>query len=347
MDRRQFLKVGAVGAAAFGGVNLFAIGRSQAAATINLYTARHYDTDEVLYTEFTRQTGIAINRVDAGAEKLVERMQAEGANSPADVFVTVDAGRIEAAKQMGLLQPVNSSAVSAAVPAHLRDPDGYWFGMSKRARVILYDKSRVKPGDIATYEDLADPKWKGKLLIRSSTNIYNLSLTGSILAAAGAEKTEAWARGIATNLARPPRGGDTDQIKAVAAGEGEICVVNTYYLGNLIRSSKPEERAIAEKIGVVFPNQADRGTHVNIAGGGIAKHAKNVEGARLFLEYLVGGFAQRVFAESNSEYPVVAGIEVPSSILPFGQFKEDQLNAGIFAKNNAEALKIMDRAGWK
>jgi iron(III) transport system substrate-binding protein len=317
------------------------------AATLNLYSARHYNTDQALYGNFADMTGIKINRIDAEPDPLVARLKAESDKSPCDVFISVDAGRIERAKADGLLQPVSSTALNAAVPAYLRDPDSMWFGFSKRARVIMYNKEKVKAADVPTYESLAAPQWKGRLLIRSSGHIYNQSLCGSILAALGPEKAEAWAKGIAANLARPPRGGDTDQIKGVAAGEGDICVANTYYYVNLLRSAKPEDRAVAAKVGVVFPNQGDRGTHVNISGGGIARHAPNREAAVKFLEYLVSASAQRYFAQGNSEYPVVAGVEVSAELKSLGTFKEDQLNASVFARNNAEALKIMDRAGWK
>jgi iron(III) transport system substrate-binding protein len=234
------------------------------------------------------------------------------------------------------------------VPAYLRDPDGHWFGFSKRARVIMYSKAKVSAADAPrNYEDLADAKWKGKIAIRSSGHIYNQSLVGSILAANGPEKTEAWAKGIAANLARPPRGGDTDQIKAVAAGEAELCVSNTYYYANLVNSKKPEDKEVADKVGVIFPNQGGRGTHVNISGGGVAKHAPNKEAAVKFLAYLMSPAAQKYFAEGNQEYPVLAGVEPSATLKALGSFKEDQLNARTFAQNNAEALKIMDRAGWK
>jgi iron(III) transport system substrate-binding protein len=342
VKRRVFVTAGiAIGA------GLFVSRRSEASATLSLYSARHYNTDEALYGNFADMTGVKINRIDAEPDPLVERLRAEGDKSPCDVFITTDAGRIERARQMGLLQAISSPALTAAVPAHLRDPDGTWFGFSKRARVILYNKEKVKPADAPTYESLADPQWKGRLLTRTSGHIYNQSLTGSILAALGPEKTEAWARGVAANLARAPRGGDTDQIKAVAAGEADICLANTYYYVNLLRSKKPEDRAIAEKVGVVFPNQADRGTHVNISGGAVARHAPNREAAVKFLEYLVSVPAQRYFAEGNSEYPVASGVEFSAELKSLGTFKEDQLNARVYAQNNAEALKIMDRAGWK
>jgi iron(III) transport system substrate-binding protein len=331
------------------GAGLLVARRSDAqSGTLNLYSARHYNTDEALYGNFADLTGIKINRVDAEPDPLVQRLKAEGDKSPCDILITTDAGRIERAREMGLLQPVNSAVLAKAVPAHLRDPDNSWFGFSKRARVIFYNKEKVSAADAPkTYEDLAAAKWKGKILIRPSGHIYNQSLVGSILAADGAEKTEAWAKAVAANLARPPRGGDTDQIKGVAAGEAEIAVANTYYYVNLLRSKKPEDREIAAKVGVVFPNQANRGTHVNISGGAVAKYAPNKEAAVKFLEYLVSPQAQRYFAEGNSEYPVVAGVELSPELKSLGTYKEDQLNARVFAQNNAEALKIMDRAGWK
>jgi len=331
------------------GAGVFIARRSYAqGGTLNLYSARHYNTDEALYGNFADLTGIKINRVDAEPDPLVQRLKAEGDKSPCDVLITTDAGRIERAREMGLLQSVNSAVLAKAVPAHLRDPDNSWFGFSKRARVIFYNKEKVTAADAPkTYEDLADAKWKGKILIRPSGHIYNQSLVGSILAADGLEKTEAWAKAVAGNFARPPRGGDTDQIKGVAAGQAEIAVANTYYYVNLLRSKKPEDREVAAKVGVVFPNQANRGTHVNISGGAVAKHAPNKEAAVKFLEYLVSPQAQRYFAEGNSEFPVVAGVELSPELKSLGTFKEDQLNARVFAQNNAEALKIMDRAGWK
>ena len=344
MKRRFVLKSGA----AFGAGLLFLPSARAQNGVLNIYSARHYNTDEALYGNFADVSGIKINRIDAEPDPLVERLKAEGDKSPCDVFLTTDAGRIERARQLGLLQPVVSEVLAARVPAHLRDPDNSWFGFSKRARVIVYNKEKVPAADAPkTYEALADARWKGKLLIRSSGHIYNQSLVGSLLAALGPEKTEAWARGVAANLARPPRGGDTDQIKGVAAGEAEICVTNTYYLANLMRSKKPEDRAVADKVAVVFPDQSGRGTHVNISGGAVARHAPNRAAAVKFLEYLVSPQAQRYFAEGNSEYPVVAGVALSPELQALGAFKEDQLNARVFALNNAEALKIMDRAGWK
>ncbi len=318
-----------------------------AAADLHLYTARHYDTDNALYEGFTKQTGVKVKLIEDTAEKLIERIKAEGVNSPCDVFITVDAGRLQAAEDQGIYQPIKSAVLDEKIPASLRDPSGEWFGFSRRARVIVYNKDKVKPSELSTYEDLADPKWKGRILMRSSTNIYNLSLTGSILAANGPEKTEAWAKGFAANFARPPRGGDTDQIKGAAAGEGDIAISNTYYLARLVNSKKPEDRAVADKVGVFFPNQNGRGTHVNISGGGVCKYSPNREASVKFLEYLASPDAQKIFALGNYEYPAVQGAEVHPTLVSWGKFKADELNAEVFAKNSAEALKIMDRAGWR
>ncbi len=317
------------------------------AQELNLYNSRHYDTDEALYTNFTKATGIKINRIEDSEDKLMERMRAEGRNSPADVFITVDAGRLARATEAGLFQPVQSKVLTDAIPANFRDPNGNWYGFSKRVRVLVYNKDKVKPSDLSTYEDLADPKWKGRITVRSSTNVYNQSLTGSILAARGEAATEAWAKGLAANFSRPPRGGDTDQIKAIAAGEGDVAIVNNYYYARLVRSSKADEKAVADKVGIFFPNQSDRGTHINISGAGVAANAPNKAAAIKFLEYLTTAEAQAVFAEGNNEFPIVKGAKPGPLLAQWGEFKEDQLNAATFGKNNAEALKIMDRAGWK
>lgn len=344
MKRRNFITAGLTLGA---GVMIARHSLAQS-GTLNLYSARHYNTDQALYGNFSDLTGIRINRIDAEPDPLVERLRSEGDKSPCDVFITTDAGRIERARQMGLLQAVSSPVLISGVPAHLRDPDGTWFGFSKRARVIFYSKEKVQLADMPkTYEDLADPKWKGKIAIRSSAHIYNQSLVASLLAANGPENTEVWARGMQANLARPPRGGDTDQIKAVAAGEAELAVGNTYYFANLMRSQKPEDKEVVAKVGVIFPNQVNRGTHVNISGGAVAKHAPNKEAAVKFLEYLVSAEAQRYFAEGNSEYPVLASVPWSPQLQSLGTFKEDELNARVFAQNNAEALRIMERAGWK
>ncbi|MEG3910566.1 Fe(3+) ABC transporter substrate-binding protein [Microcoleus sp. w1-18aA5] len=315
--------------------------------TLNLYSARHYDTDNELYQSFTKKTGIKVNLVEADADQLIERIRSEGANSPADVFITVDGGRLWRAKQAGILQPVSSTVLTSAIPASLRDPQGFWFGLSRRARVIVYNKSKVNPAQLSTYEALTEPRWKGKILVRSSTNIYNQSLVGAMLAAHGAQKTEAWARGLVANFARPPEGNDTAQIKAVAAGVGDLAIVNTYYVARLMKSKDPAEQAIAAKVGVFFPNQRDRGTHVNICGGGVVKTSRNKAGATKFLEHLASREAQQLFARGNYEYPVISGVAIDPAVASFGTFKSDPLNPDVFGKNNPEALKISDRAGWK
>ncbi|GAB4178513.1 MAG: Fe(3+) ABC transporter substrate-binding protein [Thalassobaculales bacterium] len=314
-----------------------------AAQVVNVYSARHYDSDEPLWQAFQKSTGVRVAEVQADYEKLFQRVKAEGANSPGDVLITVDAGRLEHAVANDLCRPVRSEVLEKAIPASLRHPEGKWFGLTMRARVLVYDKTRTQPSQLSTYEDLADPKWKGKIVVRSSTNVYNQSLTGSVLAALGPEKTLAWAKGIAANLARPPKGGDRDQILAVAAGEGEVAISNTYYFAHLLKAQPDKMKNMA----VFFPNQGDRGTHVNVSGACVMKNAPNAANAVRFLEFLVTPEAQKVFAEANFEYPVVAGVPMASVIADFGTFKPDQLNAATFGKNNAEALKIMDLAGWK
>ncbi|MFN4277413.1 MAG: Fe(3+) ABC transporter substrate-binding protein [Ferrovibrio sp.] len=314
---------------------------------INLYSSRHYDTDEALYANFTKETGIKINRLEASEDQLLQRMRAEGDKSPADVLITVDAGRLWRAQEAGLLQPVKSAALEKAIPAHLRESDGHWFGFSKRARIFVVNKTKVKAGEISRYEDLADAKWKGRVLIRSSTNVYNQSLVGSMIATLGPEATETWAKAVVANMARAPKGGDTDQIKAVAAGEGDVAVSNTYYFARLMGSKKPEDQAVIANLAVIFPNQNDRGTHVNISGAGVAKHAPNKANAIKFLEYLASKQAQEYFAKGNYEFPVVGGVPLHPVIAAWSEFKEDTLNAAVFGKNNEAALKLMDRAGWK
>jgi iron(III) transport system substrate-binding protein len=314
---------------------------------LNLYSSRHYQTDEALYSNFTKATGIRINRIEAGEDPLIERMKQEGERSPADVLLTVDAGRLWRAEQAGLLQPVKSMVLEERIPANLRHPDGLWYGFSLRARPIFYAKGRVDPATIADYESLADPRNKGKVCIRSSSNVYNLSLMSSLIAAIGPEKAEAWARGVVANMARAPKGGDTDQLTAVAAGECDIAVSNTYYFVRLLKSKKPEERAAAEKIGVVWPNQKGRGAHVNISGAGVAKHAPHRENAIKFLEYLSSPEAQAYFANGNNEYPVVGKVSGNAELASLGDFRQDTLNVSLYGRNQAAAQQAYDRAGWK
>lgn len=317
------------------------------AAEVNIYSSRHYEVDDQLYAKFTAATGIKVNVVSASAGQLIERLRNEGANSPADIFMTADVAQLTRAREAELLAPTKSATLEQAVPATLRDPNGYWFGLTKRARVIMYARDRVKPDEIKTYEDLADPRWKGKVLIRSSTNAYNQSLTASLVGALGVEATEEWARGVVANMARPPRGGDRDQIKGVAEGVADLAVANTYYLGHLLTSRDPAERAAAAKVGVIFPNQEGRGTHVNVSGAGVTRNAPHKDEAVKLLEFLVTPEAQRVFAEANFEYPVTPGVEATGVIRDLGAFKEDSRPLATIGESAAEAVRLMDRAGWR
>jgi iron(III) transport system substrate-binding protein len=315
---------------------------------LNLYSARHYQTDEALYANFTQATGIKINRIEAGDEQLVERLKTEGAASPADVLLIVDAARLWQAQQLGLFEPVKSTLLDERIPAKYRDPAGNWYGFSYRARVLVYNKDMIKPADIATYGALADPRLKGKICTRSGSHPYNLSLISSEVAHLGDAKAEAWAKGVVANLARAPKGGDTDQIKAVAAGECAVAISNSYYYARLLRSTQAADREVVAKTGVVFPDQGTSGTHVNISGAGVLKSAPHKENARKFLEYLASDAAQRYFADGNNEWPVVASARISNSALDtMGEFKIDPLPIASYGKHTAEAQKIADRSGWK
>jgi iron(III) transport system substrate-binding protein len=315
---------------------------------LNLYSSRHYQTDEALYSGFTKLTGIKVNRIEAGEDALIERIRNEGARSPADVLVTVDAGRLWRAEQLGLFQPVKSATLDARIPASFREPNGLWYGFSLRARIIAYNKSKVKAGELKDYQDLADAKWKGRVCMRSSSNIYNLSLMGALIDHLGEVKAEAWAQSVKNNLAREPKGGDTDQLKSVAAGECDVTISNQYYYARLMRSHKADDRAVAEKLGVVFPNQTNWGTHVNISGAGVMKNAPNREAAIRFLEYLAGDDAQRYFADGNNEWPVVPSVKVVNPVLSyFGAFKYDAVNVAVLGRNQPGSQKLYDRVAWK
>lgn len=319
---------------------------------LNLYSARHYQTDEALYADFTKSTGIKINRVDADDAGLLARLRSEGASSPADVILLVDAARIILADADGLFQPIKSSVLASRIPAQLRGKDdgqgSQWFGFSTRARVIVFNKGSVKRDDVDTYEELADPKNKGKVCTRSGSHPYNLSLFGSMYEHLGAQKTEAWLKGVVDNMARAPKGGDTDQIKAVASGECGIALTNSYYLARLMRSEKPEDKAVVEKIEVVFPNQQSWGTHVNIAGGALARHAKNRDAGVKFLEYLSTNSAQTYFANGNNEYPVVPGVKVTNPALDaLGAFKAELIPISVVGLNSIRVQQSLDRVGYK
>ncbi len=329
------------------GLTMAAAGSPQAEEVVNVYNARHYGSDQQLWDGFEKATGIKVKVVSGDHDPLLQRLVAEGARSPADVFITVDAGRLAVAVEKGLFQPIGSPVVKQAIPAHLRDPEDLWTGISVRARVLVYAKDRVRPEELSTYEALAEPRFKGRLLTRSSTNIYNLGLIGSLIEANGYERTLEWCKGFVANLARPPQGGDTDQIKAVAAGVGDIAISNSYYLGRLIGSDKPEDREVAAKVGIFFPNQGDRGTHVNVSGVGITRHAPNRANAVKLVEYLVSPEAQRYLADVNFEYPANPAVPPGPVVAAWGSFKQDTMNAAVYAKRSAEALRLADRCGWK
>jgi iron(III) transport system substrate-binding protein len=334
-------------AIAAGVATLLSLAPALAAEEVNVYSARHYDTDVALYEQFTEETGIDINLIEGNEDELIERLKAEGPNSPADVLITVDAGRLWRADQAGVLQPISSAVLEERVPANLRHPEGRWFGLSQRLRGVVYAKDRVEPSEITAYEDLADPKWQGRICIRSSTNVYNQSLVGSMIETLGVEQTEAWAKGLVDNLARPPQGGDTDQIKAVAAGECDVAVVNHYYFVRLLKSESADERAVADKVDIVFPNQDGRGAHANVSGAGVVATAPNKENAIRFLEYLTTPEAQAYFAEGNYEFPVVEGVKFDPVLEQWADVKTDAVNAAKLGENNPEAVKLMDRVGWK
>ncbi|TRZ68087.1 MAG: extracellular solute-binding protein [Comamonadaceae bacterium] len=321
---------------------------------INLYSARHYPTDEALYSDFTKATGIKINRVDSDDAGIIARLKAEGSASPADLILLVDAARLWRGEVDGMFLPIKSKTLEAAVPAQLRskptDDGTAWFGLSTRARVVVYDKLKIKREDVDTYEELGDPKNKGKLCIRSGSHPYNLSLFGAMTEHLGAEKTEAWLKGMVDNMARSPKGGDTDQIKAVASGECGVAVTNTYYLARLMRSTNPADIALMERVGVVFPNQQSWGTHVNVAGGAVARYAKNQANAVKFLEYLVSPEAQNHFANGNNEWPVVKGLKLDNPALQAmtgGSFKSELVPIRIVGMNQIKVQQMLDRVGFK
>lgn len=322
---------------------------------VNLYSARHYATDEALYDNFTKATGIKVNRVDADDAGILARLKAEGTSSPADVILLVDAARLYRGEVDGLFLPIRSKTLEDVIPSNLRSQpaaDGgiSWFGLSTRARVIVYNKIKVNPKDVQTYESLADPKFKGKLCIRSGSHPYNLSLFGAITEHMGEQQAETWLKGVVANLARPPKGGDTDQIKAVASGECDIAVSNSYYLARMIRSSKPDEVAVANKVGVVFPNQQSWGTHMNIAGGAIARHTKNQANAVTFLEYLASPAAQNYFANGNNEWPAAKGIQLDNPALKAmtngKPFKSETIPISAVGKNMTKVQQMLDRVGF-
>lgn len=317
-----------------------------AAEEVNVYTTRQEVLIRPLLDTFEQETGIRVNVVFA-KEGVIERMKSEGANSPADAILTADVGYILQAKSEGLLQPVQSEVLNAAIPSQYRDPEGTWYGLALRARPIMYAKDRVDPSELSTYEDLADPKWKGRICIRSSSNIYNQSLVSSMIAAEGVEKVEEWAKGFVANFAREPAGGDRDQIMAVAAGECDIAIANTYYLAGMLSGDDAAQKEAAQKVAVFWPNQDGRGVHVNISGGGVTASAQHVDNAVKLLEFMVSDEAQKIYAEAVNEYPVKPGIPASDAVAGFGEYKADPLDLAVIGEHNVEAVRLMDRAGWR
>ncbi|HRJ52516.1 MAG TPA: Fe(3+) ABC transporter substrate-binding protein [Candidatus Thiothrix moscowensis] len=314
---------------------------------VNVYSSRKEQLIKPLFDKFTESTGIKVNLVTGKDDALLERLKLEGENTPADLLMTADAGRLHRAVEMGLTQPVESETLKKDIPATLRDPANQWFGLTSRARPIFYVKDKVKPEELSTYEALTDEKWKGRICVRSSDNIYNQSMLGSMIAVNGVEKTQAWAEGFVRNFARPPEGGDRDQIKAAAAGQCDIALSNTYYYGQMLTGEEAEDKAAAEKVAIFWPNQQDRGVHVNISGAAVTKVAKNKDNAVKLMEFLVSDESQKWYAEANQEYPVKAGVAASEMLKSWGEFKADSVNLSELGKNNAEAVKIMDKAGWK
>lgn len=356
ISRRLFLSIGTAATVIVGTQFLSSCGQSPDAPisetpaqeqVVNLYSSRHYNTDNELYEKFTAETGIKVNLIEGKPDELLERMKSEGANSPADLFLTVDVARLWRAEENDIFQPVRSEILTSNVPESLRSPEGLWFGFTKRARVIIYNKAKVKPEDLSTYEDLADPKWKNKIIMRSSSNEYNQSLVASLVVANGEESTLEWAKGFVSNFARSPEGNDTAQIQGVSSGVADLTLANTYYMGRLLESDDPSQTAIAANVGVFFPNQEGRGTHVNVSGIGVVKNAPNKDAAVKFIEFLVSEPAQTFLAENNYEYPVLEGVPLNKSIASFGEFKSDVTNLAQLGPALAPAVKIMNEAGWK
>jgi iron(III) transport system substrate-binding protein len=314
---------------------------------VNIYSGRHYRSDEDLFRKFTDQTGIRVNLVKADTDQLINRLKLEGANTRADLLITADAGRMMATMNEGLLQPITSEKALNIVPAYFRDPDGFWVGFTKRARVIVYHRDRVDPGDLTNYEDLTLPLWKDRILVRSSQNHYNQTLMASIIAANGSEKAEQWAEGLVANMAQPPRGNDRDQVKSIAAGTGDIAIVNTYYMGLLLKSPNAEERAVAQQMGIFFPNQDNRGTHINISGIGITAASQNKKNAEKLIEFMLSYDSQLTLATGTHEYPVNPEVPWPALLQEWGSFKEDTVPLSRLGQHLQEAMLIFNRAGWE
>ncbi|AUD15114.1 MULTISPECIES: Fe(3+) ABC transporter substrate-binding protein [unclassified Planococcus (in: firmicutes)] len=322
-------------------------GEETASNEVNLYTARHYDVDDELYKKFEEETGIKVNLIKGEADELLERIKREGDATQADLFLTADAGRLHRAKEDGILQSVSSELLDEQIPANFQDEDQMWYGLTKRARVILYDKETVDPSELSTYEALTEDEWAGRVLIRSSENIYNQSLLASFIELNGEEEAKEWAAGMVENFARDPEGGDRDQAKAIAAGVGDVAIMNTYYFGQMLNSEDPEEVKVAEGLDVFFPNQDTTGTHVNVSGAGVVKSAKNQENAIKLLEFLSAPEAQETFASVNYEYPVNEAVEPSELLQSWGDFKEQDISMSALGENNAKAILLFNEVGWK
>lgn len=320
---------------------------STASEEVNLYTSRHYDVDDELFAKFEEETGIKVNVISGEEDELLERIKREGEATEADLLYTADVGRLYRAKEEGVLESAESDVLFEQIPEKYRDEDNQWFGLTKRARVIVYNKETVQPEDLSTYEALAEEEWNGRVLIRSSENIYNQSLLASFIAIDGEEQATAWAEGMVNNFARDPEGGDRDQAKAIAAGIGDVAVMNTYYLGQMVNSDDPEEVKVAENLGVFFPNQETTGTHVNVSGAGMVKGAKNKENAIKLLEFLSAEEAQGTFAEANYEYPVNEAVPAAELLQSWGEFKEQEIPLSELGTNNSKAVMIFNQVGWK
>lgn len=321
--------------------------KDSAGTEVNVYSHRFYDTDKELFRRFEEQTGIVVNVKMDEADRLIQLLQTEAKNSPADLLITTDIGRLYYAKELGLLQPVNSSLLAERIPAHLRDKEQMWYGLTKRARVIMYNTDLVKPSELSTYEDLAHPKWQQAISVRSSSNVYNKSLMASLIAHNGEEKALEWAKGVVKNMATEPNGSDRDQLKNIVSGTGKIALVNTYYLGLMANSQNEAERAAAQKIKPFFPNQDGRGTHINVSGAGVVKAAKNKENAIRLLEFLVSEEAQRLYAEANHEYPVNPAVQPSQLLQSWGGFREDTINLEEIGKLQNKAIEVYEASGWK
>lgn len=325
---------------------------------VNVYTHRHYETDKELFSNFTRNTGIKVNVVMADDDELLSRMEAEGDNSPADVIITADAGRLGLAQQRGFLKPIHDSVLEANVPAHFRDPEGHWFGFTMRARVVAYDKTKVKPQELRTYADLCSPRFKGQILVRPSEHVYNQSLVAAMIAHFGTDSASVWCKGIVANMARDPKGSDTDQLLAIGEGIGTVAIVNSYYIGKLMQSTDPARQKAKNAIAVAFPvlrqdvteangEHGGIGTHVNISGGGVAAHAKHEANAIKLLRFLSSDASQAAFADGNMEYPVKSGIPAAAVLQGFGKLTPDTLDLSMLGRYNAEAVKVLDASGWR